>query len=83
VVEVESLAALRAQAETVRRRFPAEDTPLRVPAEVERLAGEKDPFGVRVGPIEICGFPGLKCETWGTRKTRSELPFGGRMRRNL
>jgi lipoyl(octanoyl) transferase len=38
VVEVESLEALRAQ--TPPAKFPAEDTPLRVPAEVERLKGE-------------------------------------------
>jgi lipoyl(octanoyl) transferase len=40
VLAAESLAALRAQAETaaaVGPEFPAEDTPLRVPAEVERL----------------------------------------------
>jgi lipoyl(octanoyl) transferase len=39
VVEVESLTALRAQAATVLPHFPAEDTPLRIPAEVERLKG--------------------------------------------
>jgi lipoyl(octanoyl) transferase len=39
VVEVESLAALREQAETALPKFPAEDTPLRIPAEVERLRG--------------------------------------------
>ena len=38
VVEVESLAALREQAAAT-PQFPAEDTPLRVPAEVERLRG--------------------------------------------
>jgi lipoyl(octanoyl) transferase len=40
VLAVESLAALRAQAEAVAvaaPEFPAEDTPVRVPAEVERL----------------------------------------------
>jgi lipoyl(octanoyl) transferase len=36
VLAVESLEALRAQAEA-RPEFPAEDTPLRIPAEVERL----------------------------------------------
>jgi lipoyl(octanoyl) transferase len=42
VLAVESLAALRAQAEatpTTEPAFPAQDTPLRVPAEVERLLG--------------------------------------------
>jgi len=42
VLAVESLAALRAQAEdasVAAPEFPAEDTPLRVPAEVERLRG--------------------------------------------
>jgi lipoyl(octanoyl) transferase len=39
VVAVESLAALRTQAATALPQFPAEDTPLRVPAEVERLKG--------------------------------------------
>jgi lipoyl(octanoyl) transferase len=39
VLAVESLAALRAQAEAAveSQSFPAEDTPMRVPAEVERL----------------------------------------------
>ncbi|MGD0903404.1 MAG: hypothetical protein ABR924_10735, partial [Terracidiphilus sp.] len=40
VLAVESLAALRAQAEAAAAaapEFPAKDTPLRVPAEVERL----------------------------------------------
>jgi lipoyl(octanoyl) transferase len=40
VLAVENLAALRAQAEsaaTAAPEFPAEDTPLRVPAEIERL----------------------------------------------
>ena len=44
VLAVESLAALRAQAEAARvaaPEFPAEDTPLQVPAEVERLRGSK------------------------------------------
>jgi lipoyl(octanoyl) transferase len=44
VLAVESLAALRAQAETVpttEPAFPAQDTPLQVPAEVERLRGGK------------------------------------------
>jgi lipoyl(octanoyl) transferase len=42
VLAVESLAALRAQAQAAAEtgpEFPAEDTPLRVPAEVERLRG--------------------------------------------
>lgn len=41
VLAVESLAALRAQAEAAlsAREFPAEDTPMQVPAEVERLRG--------------------------------------------
>jgi lipoyl(octanoyl) transferase len=39
VVKVESLAALREQAAKAPARIPAEDTPLRVPAEVERLSG--------------------------------------------
>ena len=39
VVEVESLAELREQAEAATERIPVEDTPLRVPAEVERLRG--------------------------------------------
>lgn len=39
VLAVESLDALRAQA---RPEFPAEDTPLRTPDEVERLLGVKD-----------------------------------------
>ena len=39
VVEVECLADLRAQAVTAAAQFPAEDTPLRIPAEVERLRG--------------------------------------------
>jgi lipoyl(octanoyl) transferase len=43
VLAVESLAALRAQAESDPRKFPAEDTPLRVPAEVERLRGSGEP----------------------------------------
>ena len=44
VLAVESLEALRAQAEAAARtpEFPAEDTPLRIPAEVERLAHAKD-----------------------------------------
>jgi lipoyl(octanoyl) transferase len=44
VLAVESLAALREQAEaapTIEPAFPAQDTPLRVPAEVERLTGNK------------------------------------------
>ncbi len=42
---VESLASLQAQAKTVAdtpRQFPAEDTPLRVPPEVERLGHAED-----------------------------------------
>jgi lipoyl(octanoyl) transferase len=39
VVEVESLAALRAQVTAAPPQFPAEDTPLQVSAEVERLRG--------------------------------------------
>ena len=45
VLAVESLAALRAQAEAASAaepEFPAEDTPLRVPAEIERLRDEGD-----------------------------------------
>ena len=37
VVAVESLASLRAQAEAAPPQFPAEDTPMQVPVEVERL----------------------------------------------
>ena len=43
VLAVESLDALRVQAEAAPRQFPAEDTPLRVPAEVERLTHGEDP----------------------------------------
>jgi lipoyl(octanoyl) transferase len=39
VAEIESLADLRAQSVTAQAQFPAEDTPLRVPEEVERLRG--------------------------------------------
>ena len=45
VLAVENLAALRAQAEStaeIPRQFPAEDTPLRVPPEVERLRHAED-----------------------------------------
>jgi lipoyl(octanoyl) transferase len=42
VVEVEGLAALRALAAAAPPQFPAEDTPLRVPAEVERLRGGRE-----------------------------------------
>ncbi|MGP8227260.1 MAG: lipoyl(octanoyl) transferase LipB [Terracidiphilus sp.] len=42
VLAVESLEALRAQAEAAKPQFPAEDTPLRVPAEVERLLGRAE-----------------------------------------
>jgi lipoyl(octanoyl) transferase len=45
VVAVESLTALRTQAAPSLPQFPAEDTPLRVPAAVERLRGESE------GPI--------------------------------
>lgn len=41
VLALESLDALRAQA-AAKERFPAEDTPLQVPAEVERLHGDGD-----------------------------------------
>ena len=37
ILAVESLGMLRAQAAETPRRFPAEDTPLKVPGEVERL----------------------------------------------
>lgn len=39
VLAVESLEALRAQGESAQPQFPAEDTPMQVPAEVERLMG--------------------------------------------
>jgi lipoyl(octanoyl) transferase len=39
VLAVENLAELRAMADGATREFPAEDTPVRIPAEVERLAG--------------------------------------------
>jgi lipoyl(octanoyl) transferase len=39
VLAVESLDALRAGAAEAASQFPAEDTPLRVPVEVERLTG--------------------------------------------
>jgi lipoyl(octanoyl) transferase len=39
VVAVESLTALRTQAAPLLPQFPAEDTPLRIPAEVGRLKG--------------------------------------------
>ena len=42
VLAVESLSALRKQAAAV-PTFPAEDTPLRTPAEVERLLGTQEP----------------------------------------
>ncbi len=41
VLALESLAALRAQAAAAAPNLPAEDTPLRVPAEVERLMGKE------------------------------------------
>jgi lipoyl(octanoyl) transferase len=40
---VETLAALRAQAAAAPPQFPAEDTPLHTPPEVERLRGSADP----------------------------------------
>ncbi len=46
VMAVESMAALRAQAASLPEaaaRFPAQDTPLRVPAEVERLRDRAEP----------------------------------------
>ncbi|MFZ1086209.1 MAG: lipoyl(octanoyl) transferase LipB [Terracidiphilus sp.] len=39
VLAVESLEELRAQAESAQPRFPAEDTPMQVPGEIERLMG--------------------------------------------
>ncbi|MGA3009959.1 MAG: lipoyl(octanoyl) transferase [Terracidiphilus sp.] len=42
VVEVESLDALRAEAAAASAQFPAEDTPLQVPVEVERLHGKNE-----------------------------------------
>ena len=42
VLALESLAALRAQADAKTQEFPAEDTPLQIPAEVERLRNPKD-----------------------------------------
>jgi lipoyl(octanoyl) transferase len=43
VLAVEGLQALLAQAAETAREFPAEDTPMRVPAEVERLRGAAEP----------------------------------------
>ncbi len=43
VLAVESLASLRAQAEAASPQFPAEDTPMQVPVEVERLRGSAEP----------------------------------------
>jgi lipoyl(octanoyl) transferase len=43
VLALQSLAALRTQAEAAGPTFPAEDTPLRVPPEVERLLNRKPP----------------------------------------
>ena len=46
VLAVESLAALRMQADAAavaKPGFPAEDTPLQVPAEIQRLTGKKEP----------------------------------------
>jgi lipoyl(octanoyl) transferase len=42
VLAVESLAVLRDQAAVAPPQFPAEDTPLQVPAEVERLLGSAE-----------------------------------------
>ncbi len=42
VQAVESLAALRALAEAAKPQFPAQDTPLQIPAEVERLLGSPE-----------------------------------------
>jgi lipoyl(octanoyl) transferase len=42
VVAVESMDALRAQAAGAKPAMPAEDTPLQVPAEVERLHGDPE-----------------------------------------
>ena len=42
MVQVESLADLRWQAEGAAQEFPAEDTPLQVPAEVARLRGARE-----------------------------------------
>jgi lipoyl(octanoyl) transferase len=42
VLAVESLAALRDLAEAAPPQFPAEDTPLKIPAEVERLLGRAE-----------------------------------------
>ena len=42
VLAVESLAALRGAADASQARFPAEDTPLEVPVEVERLRGGRE-----------------------------------------
>ncbi|MGA9071967.1 MAG: lipoyl(octanoyl) transferase LipB [Terracidiphilus sp.] len=39
VLALESLEAMRAQAEAAQPQFPAEDTPMRIPDEVERLLG--------------------------------------------
>jgi len=41
ILAVESLAALRAQASAQPLTFPAQDTPLQIPSEVERLAHSK------------------------------------------
>jgi lipoyl(octanoyl) transferase len=42
VLAVESLAVLRAQADALPARLPAEDTPLQIPDEVERLRGGRE-----------------------------------------
>jgi lipoyl(octanoyl) transferase len=43
ILAVESVEALRADAAQATREFPAEDTPLTVPTEVERLRGTAEP----------------------------------------
>ncbi len=44
VLAVENIAALRAQTASAAPRFPAQDTPLQVPAEVERLIAHNEPL---------------------------------------
>jgi lipoyl(octanoyl) transferase len=43
VLAVESLAALRFQAEAAAQNSPAQDTPLRIPTEIQRLNGTPEP----------------------------------------
>jgi len=43
VLAIETLDALRSRASSAQRAFPAEDTPMRVPPEVERLLSPADP----------------------------------------